>query len=39
MAGAVPPIGPGATGDAVFAVQRLLREKRAAAVPTDGLYR
>ena len=32
------PIGPGATGDAVFAVQRLLREKVAAAVPTDGVY-
>ena len=31
-------IGPGATGDAVFAVQRLLREKVAAAVPTDGVY-
>ena len=34
----VIPIGPGATGDAVFAVQRLLREKVAAAVPTDGVY-
>ncbi len=34
----VVPIGPGATGDAVFAVQRLLREKLAAAVPTDGVY-
>jgi peptidoglycan hydrolase-like protein with peptidoglycan-binding domain len=32
------PIGPGARGDAVAAVQRLLIEKRAAAVPTDGIY-
>ena len=32
------PIGPGAPGDGVFAVQRLLREKVAAAVPTDGVY-
>jgi len=34
----VTPIGPGATGAAVFAMQRLLREKQAAAVPTDGVY-
>lgn len=34
----VVPIGPGATGDAVVAVQRLLREKRSASVPTDGVY-
>ncbi len=35
----VIPVGPGATGDAVAAVQRLLREKRAAAeVPIDGVY-
>lgn len=34
----VIPLGPGATGEAVFAVQRLLREKVAAAVPTDGAY-
>ena len=32
------PVGPGATGDAVVAVQRLLHEKRAAAVPIDGVY-
>jgi peptidoglycan hydrolase-like protein with peptidoglycan-binding domain len=32
------PVAPGAKGDAVVAVQRLLREKRSAAVPTDGLY-
>jgi len=34
----VIPVGPGASGDAVVAVQRLLHEKRAAAVPTDGVY-
>jgi peptidoglycan hydrolase-like protein with peptidoglycan-binding domain len=34
----VIPVGPGATGDAVVAVQRLLVEKRAAAVPVDGVY-
>jgi peptidoglycan hydrolase-like protein with peptidoglycan-binding domain len=34
----VIPVGPGATGDAVVAVQRLLHEKRAAAVPTYGVY-
>jgi peptidoglycan hydrolase-like protein with peptidoglycan-binding domain len=34
----VAPVGPGASGDAVVAVQRLLREKQAAAVPTDGVY-
>jgi peptidoglycan hydrolase-like protein with peptidoglycan-binding domain len=31
-------VGPGARGDAVAAVQRLLREKHAASVPLDGLY-
>jgi peptidoglycan hydrolase-like protein with peptidoglycan-binding domain len=34
----VVPVGPGATGDAVVAVQRALREKRSANVPTDGIY-
>ena len=34
----VVPVSPGATGDAVTAVQRLLREKRSAAVPIDGIY-
>jgi peptidoglycan hydrolase-like protein with peptidoglycan-binding domain len=34
----VIPVGPGATGDAVVAVQRLLVEKQAAAVPIDGVY-
>lgn len=35
----VVPIGPGATGEAVAALQRLLREKLAATtVPIDGLY-
>ena len=32
------PLGPGAQGDAVAALQRLLIEKRAAAIPTDGVY-
>ncbi len=31
-------VGPGATGDAVVAVQRLLREKRSAVVPANGIY-
>ena len=34
----VVPLAQGATGDAVVALQRLLREKRSAAVPTDGTY-
>jgi hypothetical protein len=34
----VAPIGPGSTGDAVRALQRELREKRAAAVPVDGVF-
>jgi peptidoglycan hydrolase-like protein with peptidoglycan-binding domain len=34
----VVPLGPGATGDAVVALQRELREKRAAAVLLDGVY-
>lgn len=34
----VIPVGPGATGDAVVAVQRLLVEKHAAALPIDGVY-
>ena len=34
----VIPVGPGATGDAVVAVQRLLVEKQSAAVPVDGVY-
>jgi peptidoglycan hydrolase-like protein with peptidoglycan-binding domain len=34
----VIPVGPGATGDSVVAVQRLLVEKQAAAVPIDGVY-
>ena len=34
----VVPVGPGASGDAVVAVQRLLREKRSAAIPADGDY-
>ena len=34
----VVPVGPGAVGDAVIAVQRLLQEKRAAAVPLDGTF-
>jgi peptidoglycan hydrolase-like protein with peptidoglycan-binding domain len=32
------PVGPGATGDAVVAVQRLLREKRSASIAIDGVY-
>ena len=32
------PLAQGATGDAVVALQRLLREKRSAAVPADGTY-
>ena len=34
----VVPISSGATGDAVVALQRLLREKRAASVPLDGVF-
>ena len=34
----IVPIGPGASGDAVVALQRLLREKRSADVPMDGVY-
>ena len=34
----IVPVGPGATGDAVAAAQRLLGEKEAAAVPTDGVF-
>jgi peptidoglycan hydrolase-like protein with peptidoglycan-binding domain len=31
-------VGPGSTGEAVRAVQRLLDEKRSAALPQDGVY-
>jgi peptidoglycan hydrolase-like protein with peptidoglycan-binding domain len=34
----VVPLGPGAQGDAVAALQRELREKRRAAIPLDGVY-
>ncbi len=34
----IVPLAQGATGDAVVALQRLLREKRSAAVPADGTY-
>jgi peptidoglycan hydrolase-like protein with peptidoglycan-binding domain len=34
----VIPVGPGATGDGVVAVQRLLVEKGAAVLPIDGAY-
>jgi hypothetical protein len=34
----VIPVGPGAAGDAVVAVQRLLVEKHAATLPIDGVY-
>lgn len=34
----IVPTGPGASGDAVLALQHQLREKRSAAVPLDGVY-
>jgi peptidoglycan hydrolase-like protein with peptidoglycan-binding domain len=34
----VIPVAQGAKGEAVLAVQRLLKEKRAAAVPLDGVF-
>lgn len=37
-AGLTVPLGPGATGEAVRAVQAELREKRGAALAVDGVY-
>jgi peptidoglycan hydrolase-like protein with peptidoglycan-binding domain len=34
----VVPLAPGSQGDAVVAVQRLLREKRSASLALDGIY-